>query len=208
MQRMIVFVLAALLCAPFALAGEPLPAFEKYTSEGNRFRALVPSGWTRSGRNAPYADMTPVAGARFDGPPTGESVPASIALYWYSGEWSFTTPDSYINARLGSMVREDTERGREIAALMVAGRNAAGFRMKTFELVTLPHDRLNVGTDDGQIVFERVAPSKKVIMEEQYVVVPATKGYFVLHYRAPESVFILFQPIFEKVTAAFEPLVP
>jgi hypothetical protein len=135
-------------------------------------------------------------------------VTASIALYWYSGERSFTTPDAYINARLGSMVREDAERGRATVAAQVAGRKATGFRMKTFELVMLPHDRLNAGKDDGPIVYERVAPSRKVIMDEQYIVLPASKGFFVLHYRAPETIAEACRLVFDKVVASFEPLVP
>jgi len=152
--------------------------------------------------------MTRVAGAKFESAPNSEGVPASIALYWYSGERSFTTPDSYINARLGSMVREDGSGGRATVDTHVAGRKATGFKMKTFELVMLPHDRLIQGKDDGPIVYERVAPSRKVIMDEHYIVLPASKGFFVLHYRAPEVIAEAHRSIFDKVIASFEPLVP
>ena len=135
-------------------------------------------------------------------------VPASIALYWYSGERSFTTPDSYINARLGSMAREDAERGRATFETQIAGRKATGFKMKTFELVMLPHDRLSPAKSDGPIVYERAAPSRKVIMDEHYIVLPASKGFFVLHYRAPEAIAETHRQIFDKVIASFEPLVP
>jgi hypothetical protein len=208
MERMIVILAIMVLSFSPSFAAEPLPPFEKYTCEGNYFRALIPSTWMRSDRNAPYADMTRVAGAKFEGPMNDTGVTASIALYWYSGERSFTTPDTYINARLGSMVREDAERGRATADAQVAGRKARGFRMKTFELVMLPHDRLNAGKDDGPIVYERVAPSRKVIMDEQYIVLPASKGFFVLHYRAPEAIAEAYRLIFDKVVASFEPLVP
>jgi hypothetical protein len=208
MQRMIVILAIMALSSSPPFASEPLPPFAKYTCEGFYFRALVPSTWMRSDRNPPYADMTRVAGAKFEGTPNGEDVPASISLYWYSGERSFTTPDSYINARLGSMAREDAERGRATFDAQVAGRKATGFKMKTFELVMLPHDRLKPGKDDGPIVYELAPPSRKVIMDDQYIVLPASKGYFVLHYRAPESIVEANRPIFDKVIASFEPLVP
>jgi hypothetical protein len=160
------------------------------------------------GLNPPYADITRVAGAKFEGPPNGEGVPASIALYWYSGESSFTTSDSYVNARLGSMVREDAERGRATVDAQVAGRKATGFTMKTFELVMLPHDRLNAGKDDDPRVYERVAPSRKVIMHEQYIVLPVSKGFFILHYRAPETIAEAYRLVFDKVAVSFEPLIP
>lgn len=207
MQRMIVILAIMVLSPSPSFAAEP-PPFEKYTCEGSYFRALVPSTWTRSDRTAPYADMTRVAGTKFDGPPNSDSIPASIALYWYSGERSFTTPDSYINARLGSMAREDAERGWATFETQIAGRKATGFKMKTFELVMLPHDRLSPAKSDGPIVYELVAPSKKVIMDDHYIVLPASKGFFVLHYRAPEAIAETHRQIFDKVIASFEPLVP
>jgi hypothetical protein len=90
--------------------------------------------------------------------------------------------------------------------VQVAGRQATRFQMKTFELVTLPHDRTRAGKDGDPIVYEIAPPSKKVIMEEQYVVIPATKGYFVLHYRAPVSAVSQYQAAFDRVTASFVPL--
>jgi len=152
--------------------------------------------------------MTRVAGAKFEGPMNDAGVTVSIALYWYSGERSFTTPGSYINARLGSMVREDGSRGRAAVDAQVVGRNATGFKMKAFELVKLPPDRLNQGIDDDPHVYERVAPSRKVIIDEQYIVLPASKGFFVLHYRAPETIAEAYRLVFDKVVASFEPLVP
>jgi len=208
-MRRIIVILAMLVlsCAP-SFATEPLTSFEKYLCEGNCFRALVPSAWTRSDRNAPYGDMTRVAGAKFDGPPNSEGIPASIALYWFSGERNFMTPDSYIDARLGSMVREDAERGRATVDAHVVGRKATGFKMKTFELVMLPPARLKAGKDDGPRIFERVAPSRKVTMDEQDIVLPASKGFFVLHYRAPETIAEAYRTVFDSVVASFEPLVP
>jgi hypothetical protein len=208
MQRIIVILAILALSCAASFAAEPLPPFEKYTCEGSYFRALVPSTWTRSDGNAPYADMTRVVGAKFEGPPNSEGVPASIALYWYSGERSFTTPDAYIEARMGSMARVDAEQGRMRIDAQVAGRKEAGFRMKTFELVMLPYERLNPGKDDDPRVYERPALSKKVIMDEQYIVLQASKGFFVLHYRSPEAMADAYRPLFDKVIASFKPLVP
>jgi hypothetical protein len=208
MQRMTLILTTMVLFSSPLFAAEPLPSYTRYVCEGNYFRALVPSAWKRSDRNPPYADMTRVAGAMFEGPMNDAGVTASIALSWYSGERSFTTPDSYINARLGSMVREDGSRGRATTDMHVAGRKATGFGMKTFELVMLPPERLTAGEDDDPRVYERVAPSRKVIMDEQYIVLPAPRGYFVLHYRAPETVAETYRPVFKRVVASFEPLLP
>jgi len=211
MLRMVVIFALMVLSSSPSIAAEPLPAFERYACEGDYFRALVPSSWTRSDRNAPYADMTRVAGARFEGPPTGEGVPASIALYWYSGEKSFTTPESYINARLGSMVREDTDRG-QTADVKVAGRKGTAFQITTFELIMGPPSLANGPMDEKPGIMyrrppDRKAPTVTVYMDEQYIVLPAAKGYFVLHYRAPVSTVGSYQAIFDRVTASFEPLV-
>ena len=66
MQRMIFILAILVLSSSPSFATEPITSFEKYTCEGSYFRALVPSTWMRSDRNPPYADMTRVAGAKFE----------------------------------------------------------------------------------------------------------------------------------------------
>jgi len=78
MQRLIL-VIMVLPSSP-SFAAEPLTSFEKFVCEGNYFRALVPSSRMCSDRNPTYAEMTRVARAKFEDPPNGEGVPASIAL--------------------------------------------------------------------------------------------------------------------------------
>ena len=206
MRRTIVLFLVVVGCSSIAFAAPPLPAFEHYVCDGGHFRALVPAGWERSARTAPYADMTPVAGARFGGPPNGKGVPASIALYWYSGEKSFTTPDRYINAQLGSMVRQDVDRGATTDALMLAGRKATAFHITTFEPLMEPPPLNGEPQEEKSYIHERRAPSITVYLEEQYIVLSAAKGYYVLHYRAPVGIVEQYQAVFDTVTASFEPL--
>ena len=208
MTRIILCVVTAVFSALAVSAGEGPPSYTPYQAEDGSFHAHVPASWTRSDRTPPYADMTKTAGAEFAGPAAADSVRPTIALHHYSGEGAFVTPDSFINARLGSMVREDAERGRNTSEMRMAGRNAIVFQMKTFELVTRPPDDPIAGQEGDPRVYEIAPVAKKVLMEEQYVVLPAAKGYFVLHYRAPEGVADRYRPIFETVVASFKPLVP
>lgn len=208
MTRIIMLVVMAAFYALAASAEQGLPSFIPYQAEDGSFRAQIPTDWARSARTPPYADMTTVAGAEFAGPTAADGVPPTIALHHYSGEGAFVTPDSYVNARLGSMVREDAERGRNTSEMRMAGRNAIVFPMKTFELIMRPPDDPIAGKEGDPRVYEIAPVTKKVLMEEQYVVLPAAKGYFVLHYRAPEGVADRYRPLFEKVVASFQPLVP
>ena len=207
MQHMIVLMFAAVLSVPFAFAEGSYPATERYLCDGGSFRAQVPVTWKRSDHAPPYADMTKVSGAKFVGPADADSIPATISLYYYSGEHAFTTPDSYVSARLSSMVREDAERGRQTVELQVAGRKATGFRMRTFELLTRPPEEPIPGREGDPRIYELAPVTKKVIMEEHYIVVPASRGYFVLQYRAPEGIAEADRPVFESVVRSFEPLI-
>jgi len=53
------------------------------------------------------------------------------------------------------------------------------------------------------IRYELDPPSIKVGMIDQFIVIPAGKGFYVLHYRAPEDAVDQYQNVFEKVTASF-----
>jgi hypothetical protein len=206
MRSLVLLALAVVPALSAASAAELPPSFEKYQCDDGSFRALVPSAWEPSGRTPPYADMTPVSGREFLGPAGADGVPTTISLYHYSGEGAFVTPNAYIRAQLGSPVRVDAEQGRGTSAVQVAGRQATAFRMRTFELVSGPPARPIAGGENDPRVYEIAPVAKKVIMEEQHIVLPASKGYFVLHYRAPEAVAERYRPIFEQVVATFEPL--
>ncbi len=106
------------------------------------------------------------------------------------------------------MVREGSGEKKEMVPVVIAGLKGVAFSMKTFELVSRPSERhMPPKPDDGSRIYKIVPPSKKVIMVERFIVLPAGKGFSVLHYRKPEDTAGEYQKICENVTASFLPLV-
>ena len=195
-----------MLLAAAPSAAEALPAYENYVCEGGYFSASVPKDWSRTEQGHPYGDLTKVNGVKLSDPEDRDSAAATISLLFYSGEKFFTDHRQYINARLNSMIREDYDDKKEMVPVVVAGLKGVTFSMKTFELFSRPSERhMPPKPDDGSRIYEIVPPSKKVTMTERFIVLPAGKGFYVLHYRAPEDTAGEYQKIFDDVTAAFQP---
>ncbi len=189
-----------------AAAAGALPPYERYVCEGGYFSASVPRDWSRTEQGHPYGDLTKVYGVKLSDPEDRDSAAATISLLYYSGEKFFTDHRQYINARLNSMIREDYDDNKEMVPVAVAGLTGVTFSMKTFELVSRPSERhMPPKPDDGSRIYEIVPPSKKVIMAERFIVLPAGKGFYVLHYRAPEEGAGEYQKIFDDVTGSFQP---
>jgi len=196
------------LLAAVQTAAETMPTYERYVCEGGYFSAQVPKGWERTEQGHPYGDLTKVYGVRLRDPEDRDSAAATISLLYYSGEKFFTDQRQYINARLNSMIREDHDEKKEMVPVEVAGVKGVTFSIKTFELVSRPSERhMPPKPDDGSRIYEIVPPSKKVTMTERFIVLPAGKGFFVLHVRAPEDTAGEYRKIFDDVTGSFQPQV-
>lgn len=196
-----------ILILPSALiASNAGPLYETYNCEGGYFSASVPKEWPKTEQGHPYGDMTKVYGVKLRGPEDRDGAAATISLLYYSGETFFTDHRQYINARLNSLVREDYDEKKEMVPVVVAGLKGVAFSLKTFELVSRPSLRyMPPKPDDGSRIYEVVPPSKKVIMVERYIVLPAGKGFTVLHYRASEETAGEYQKLFDTVTGSFQP---
>lgn len=197
-----------MLLAAVQSAAEVKAPYEKYVCEGGYFSASVPKDWARTEQGHPYGDMTKVSGVKLRGPEDRDGAAATISLLYYSGEKFFTDHRQYINARLNSMVREDSGEKKEMVPIDIAGLRGTSFSMKTFELVSRPSPRkMPPVPDDGSRIYEIAPPSKKGIMAERFIVLPAGKGFYVLHYRAPEETAGEYRKIFEDVAGSFQPQV-
>jgi hypothetical protein len=206
LKRAFIGLSVIMLLAAVQSAAEVEPPYEKYVCEGEYFSALVPKEWSRTEQGHPYGDLTKVYGLKLRGPEVRDGAAATISLLYYSGEKFFTDHRQYINARLNSPVREDSGEKQEMVPVGIAGLRGVTFSLKTFELVSRPSERqMPPKPDDGSRIYEIVPPSKKVIMAERFIVLPAGKGFYVLHYRAPEDNAGEYQKVFENVTGSFQP---
>ena len=186
-----------------AAISTPDSDYTKYDSENKLFSALVPRSWIKEESNHPYGDLTKVYGVKLIGPKNKDGAPITISLLHYSGERIFSKYEDYIHNRLNSMVRIDYDHQATITDTTVAGQPGKKFKIKTFALIYLP--ARNLPPMKEGIRYELAPPSIKVEMIDQFIVIPAGKGFYVLHYRASEDIADQYQDVFEKVTDSFNP---
>lgn len=193
---------AVSLAAIVSVPGE----HESYTSPDHSFTVLVPKSWEKSETGHPYADLTRIFGVRLTGPNGSEGVPDLISILHYSGEYLFRSPEEFIQAQLHSIGRIDYDRDAPITSIKTAGRSGKTFQIKTFQLVYLPRPEPPPMRDG--VVYELSPPHRQVDLLDQFIVLPASQGYFVLRYRAPATRYKEDQTLFEDIVGSFRPLLP
>lgn len=175
--------------------------YEKYTSQGNYFSVAIPRDWKKKEKGHPYGDLTKISGIRLTGPKNKDGASVTISVLYYSGDGIFPTYREFMTTTLNSMVRTDYDRETVITDTTIAGMKAKIFHIRTFELIYLPmENRPPMG--DGR-VYEIVPPHIQVNMIQEYCVIPAKKGFYVLHYGAPEDVADDYREVLAMAKASF-----
>ena len=163
--------------------------YERYISDGNFFTALIPKDWEKDediilGRTAKEYGVVVV------GPRGMEGTPVMITILYYGDgkdthEW-IKSADDFINRNsktyLGKLL-EGEEYG-EVREIIFAGRKAKKFDRKT---------------------FVSISSSKKILIFERFVVVPATTGFYKLQYEAPSDLAKKYESVFDRVINSFKP---
>ena len=199
-------LMAGVLLAGVAAAAAPPETFETYRAPDGSFTVTLPKGWEKHEGGHPYGDLTPISGVRLTGPKGADGAPATLSALHYSGERLFRNPDEFIQRQLDSMRRIDRDQKPAITGIEVAKRPARRFQIKTFELVYLPHPALPPVREG--VVYEIAPPSRQVGMVDQFIVIPASKGYFVLGYRAQDGEAGEHQETFARMAGSFSPQLP
>ena len=163
--------------------------YENFISDGNFFTALIPKDWEKEediilGRTAKEYGVVVV------GPRGMEGTPVMITILYYGDgkdthEW-IKSADDFINRNsktyLGKLL-EGEEYG-EVREIIFAGRKAKKFDRKT---------------------FVSISSSKKILIFERFVVVPATTGFYKLQYEAPSDLAKKYESVFDRVINSFKP---
>jgi len=177
--------------------------YERYASQENYFNVGIPKDWKRKEKDHPYGDLTKISGTRLTGPMNKDGASIILTVLYYSGDGIFPNAEAFIRNKLNSMVRIDYDREAAVIDVALAGRTGKKFQIKTFELVYLPM-RDRPPAVEGR-VYEIVPPHIQVNMIQQFIVIPAQKGFYVLNYGVPEDMAEEYKHVFEKVVASFEP---
>lgn len=205
--RIVLWSAVSLVCVAQAPITKPMASTTtNYTATDQSFSISVPKDWKQDEKGHPYGDLTPIFGVRLTGPVGPDEVPITISVLHYSGEHLFKTLDEFIHNKLNSMARIDYDRKPTITATKVAERTAKAFQIKTFKLVYLPRPTLPPMRDG--VVYELSPPHKQIDMLEHYLVVPASKGYFVLGYCAPEKMAEEHRGAFDALVGTFQAHLP
>ena len=181
-------------------------SIENYTSPDHSFTIAFPKDWTKDEKGHPYGDLTTIAGVRLTGPLGSEGVPVAISVLHYCGEGLFKSPEEFIHNKLNSIGRIDSDRKAVLTDIKIAKRPGKSFQIKTFKLVYLRHP-VQPPMREG-VVYELAPPYIQVNLLEQFLVIPATKGFFVLNYCAPEQRVGDYQRCFDQVVESFQPQLP
>lgn len=179
---------------------------ENYTSPDQAFTIVSPKDWTKDEKGHPYGDLTAIAGVRLTGPMGSSGVPVAISVLHYRGEGLFKSPEEFIQHKLNSIGRIDSDQKVALTDIKVAKRPGQTFQIKTVKLVYLRHPVMPPMREG--VVYELAPPYIKVNQLEHYLVLPAGKGFFVLSYCAPELMFEEYKPVFDRLVGSFCPRLP
>ncbi len=178
----------------------PVGGYEKYASQENYFSVAIPRDWERKEKNHPYGDLTKISGIRLTGPKNKDGASVTLSVLYYHGDGIFPTYGKFMITTLNSMVRTDYDRGNVITDTTIAGMEAKAFHIRTFALIYLPMGNQTPLLDG--LVYEIVPPYIRVNMIQEYCVIPAKKGFYVLHYDAPEDVADDYRGVFATAKAS------
>lgn len=171
--------LIALLLAPAAWAAGPRAPKEPTMTAS--FESAAPKGWNRR----PNEDGSLI----LIGPADGNDVSALITIRHYPpGHPDFATLDAFVARQTAAPVFKSSPPTEILPDVAVAGRKAKAFGHNSFEFVP-----------------PRARDTKEVPMREELVAVPASKGFYLLTYRAPKSLHQKHRRAFESVLQSFKP---
>ena len=173
---------------------EKMDNFAECQSQGGYFRINMPLDWHKIDEGfGLYADEKRIYGANLSGPTSKDGIASLISAHYYApGHVLHETMERFLNIHAQPVLGLNLD-GKEYGPVrmeIVAGRPSKVFERKVYEYI--PPRSFN---------------PKKIPLYERFVVIPASKGFFVLHYSAPGDISDTSREVFEKVLSAFQPLI-
>lgn len=182
------------------------PKYVSWSSVQGDYKVMVPWGWrVMTDREGDHFTNT-----NFIGPFEPEfylGVP-SFSIRWHRNSYSHRLPDGlleyysnaddYIRRMLLVIYGPEPELLRPVHEILVAGRKAKHFVVRS--PVRVPANAkwgTEIEVRSGELVNRR---------QHAYVVLPMTKGFYVLVYPATREGFKLYEPQFNQLVNTFAPL--
>lgn len=166
---------------------------EKYLSEGNYFKCVLPKDWRKAGSMGQPASEKKVYGVDIVGPAGADGISPSISVKYYAkGNALFKSAAEFIriHSRPIPGLGLPGDKYGPITAIKLAGRSASAFER-----------------NKSGFAGPRQVENKEIPVFERYLVLPVREGFYALSYYSAASEAEAGLPVFEGVVKSFEPLV-
>jgi hypothetical protein len=171
------------------------------------FTCTIPNQWeidTDEGTSGLSQEEKKIYGINLYAPVSGV-IPVKISIYYYGkGNLLHKTMEIFVEKHSKPIfgVAFDGDRYSPVTEIKVSDRKSKKFERRKSEFIAT-HFLKEPDSDDMKI-FERVG--KPVPVFEQFVVVPAEKGFYVLRFYSPAETVELYKEAFDMVAGSFKPL--
>ena len=166
---------------------------EKYVSEGNYFKCVLPKDWRKVDSMGQPASEKKVYGVDIVGPAGTDGIAPSISVEYYAkGNTLFKSASEFvrINSKPIPGLALAGDKYSSVTTIKIAGRKATRFERRSSDFVK-----------------PRQVENKQIAVFERYIVLPAGEGFYALSYYCVFSEAKAKLPVFEAVVKSFEPLV-
>ena len=163
-------------------------AFEKFTSDGNFFNAMIPSGWEKAeeiilGRQEKRYGVDLTAPERAEGAFTNISL-----IYFGPDHLMFKTYDKYIAKNMELSRKKKGEKTTGPKEMLFNGRKALSFEIQRYDSIP-----------------PGAAKPNMVLIYQKQIIIPAKKGFYAVILESPKSAAKIYLGIFDKISASFKP---
>jgi hypothetical protein len=171
---------------------------ELYEAKEKLFSVLIPSSWSKSESGFDYDFREGnITGVKLVGPKNNIGAEVKISVVYYEYSRSMSNYSEYVALVQNTPTREDFPKKEIYKKIVVGGKKAFSFQMKTFDLI---FEHSFIKPPDTEADYRLEPPHKKVSMLEKYIIIPAKHGFFALHYESPKDIHKECEPVFHKIT--------
>lgn len=161
---------------------------EHFVAKEGLFSANIPKGWDRSESRFPYELQDEnMSAIELSGPISHDRAMVKISLLYYKNGNFFEDYRHYIHLQQNTPTRIDTEKKTVFTKMKVDQKKALSFEIKTTELVFLYP--IEQAPQKEGTYYKFAPPHKQVTMIEKFIMIPAKRGFFVIHYETPEDMY-------------------
>lgn len=171
---------------------------EHFVAKEEMFSVDIPEEWDKKESGFPYELQDEnMSAIELSGPISNDRAIVKISLLYYKNGSFFEDYRHYIHVQQNTPTRIDIDKKSVFSKMKVDHKKALSFEIKTTELVFLyPVEQAPM--EEG-MYYKFAPPYKQVTMIEKFIIIPAKRGFFVIHYDTPKDMFDDCDGVFMKI---------